>query len=81
MKLDFKVNWEPLEWLCDKYPNLINCGDYMYMGTSVAGSICLYKHRITRGYLNIDTDGTCWLYHKAGYFQIAQESAIERATG
>lgn len=79
MKLDelaYQVDWKPLEAMSKLHPNEIDCGDFMYMGTLL--TICLYKHRITRRYLNIDTDGTCWLYHEDGYFQIAEESAIER---
>ena len=90
MKLDFKVNWEPLEGLCEKYSHLINCGDYMYMGTSClngSNDLCLYKNSITRRYLNIDIHGVCWQYNPDAHFQndsyiqITQESAIEWVTG
>ena len=74
--ISYLPNWKPLEDMSERHPDKIDCGDFMYMGNVF--DICLYKHRNTRGYLNIDTEGTCWMYHKDGYFQIAQESAIER---
>ena len=95
MKLDFKVNWEPLEGLSEKYSHLINCGDYMYMGTVVeleqftmldSGvfsylEINLYKHIVTRGYINIDSEGACWQYRDGKYSGIAEDKAIEMVTG
>ncbi len=44
-------NWRPLEMVLARG----DCEDFMYMGC--AGEIELYKHRRTRRYLNISSDG------------------------
>ena len=44
-------NWAPLETALTEQ----ECEDYMYMGS--VGEIELYKHVLTRRYLNISTDG------------------------
>jgi hypothetical protein len=53
-------DWEPLEatipfeW----------CGSFMFMGYS--GEIRLYKHGLTRRYLNVDLQGTTYRYAHDG---------------
>jgi hypothetical protein len=53
-----------------------DCGDFMYMGRT--GEIELYKHRWTRRYLNISTEGGRF-YRLAGnaYVEISRDEAIE----
>lgn len=65
-------NWRPLEMVLP--PG--DCGDFMYMGRT--GEIELYKHRWTRRYLNISTDGARF-YRPAGnaYVEISRDEAIE----
>lgn len=64
-------NWEPLEKILPRR----ECTDYMYMGR--AGEIELYKHRLTRRYLNISTDGKFYLYSDRRYVEVAQSTALE----
>ena len=63
-------NWSPLEILCKKYGNgrfsahgrngKLEITDFMWMH-SWDGIQC-YKHRMNRGYLNIDSDGKYYRY-------------------
>jgi hypothetical protein len=67
-----ETNWRPLETAlasCD-------CEDFMYMGCT--GEIELYKHRWTRRYLNISSDGRRF-YRLVGneYIEISRGEAIE----
>lgn len=65
-------NWRPLEMVLT--PG--HCEEFMYMGRT--GEIELYKHRWTRRYLNISTDGQRF-YRSVGdsYIEIARAEAIE----
>ena len=68
-----KPNWAPLEMLL--HPS--ECEDYMYMGR--AGDIELYKHRWTRRYLNIISDGRCFYRLADGtYREISRDDAIRQ---
>jgi hypothetical protein len=49
-------DWEPLE----KVLPLKWCGGFMFMG--YIGDIRLYKHGLTRRYINIDSEGRCYKY-------------------
>ena len=63
-------NWSPLEILCKKYGNgrfsahgrngKLEITDFMWMHSW--GDIQCYKHRMNRGYLNIDSDGKYYRY-------------------
>jgi hypothetical protein len=65
-------NWTPLE---SALP-LVECMDYMYMGR--AGEIELYKHRLTRRYLNIGKDGkSFYLYSEGNYVEVTRSTALE----
>lgn len=49
----------------------------MYMGN--AGEVELYKHRITRRYLNISRDAQRFYQYLDGeYVEIAREAALDR---
>ena len=65
-------NWRPLEMVLT--PG--DCEEFMYMGR--AGEIELYKHRWTRRYLNIGSDGERF-YRSVGdsYIEISKAEAIE----
>lgn len=65
-------NWRPLETVLT--PS--QCEDFMYMGRT--GEIELFKHRWTRRYLNISSDGGRF-YRLAGkwYIEISRDEAIE----
>ena len=76
LTFDNQPNWLPLENFSEKYPNQINCCDFMHMGR--VGGINLYKNRVSRGYINIDSEGNCYLYCSGTYLQINDESAIRR---
>ena len=71
MDISYKVNWRPLEDFSSKYPNEINCGDFMYIGSVSIGIteilINLYKHINTRRYINICDDGRLWRYSEGEY--------------
>ena len=53
-------NWEPLEDLNKRYPDLFDMSDFMWMHST--NGIEAYKHRLTRAYINIDSDGHFWKY-------------------
>ena len=65
-------NWTPLE-LAVPAGELEN---FMYMGR--AGEIELYKHRLTRRYLNISRDdGRFYRYCDGTYIEISQSDALD----
>ena len=69
-------NWDPLIRLLSRkeYADL-DVDDFMYMGD--VGSIVLYKHRITRRYLNIDaSSGRFYQYTNPGYTEVSKECAL-----
>lgn len=69
------ANWAPLEMLLS--PS--ECEDYMYMGR--AGDIELYKHRWTRRYLNVSSDGRCFYRLANGtYIEISRNEAIRHVS-
>ena len=86
MKISTTINWVPLENLSERKPNEINCCDFMHMGAVVnsdsrkgaIGEINLYKSIATRRYINIDTDGGYWNYHRGAYWQIDERTALRR---
>ncbi|MFB6392572.1 hypothetical protein [Polymorphospora lycopeni] len=51
-------NWKPLEAVIPA----ADCGDWMWMdrGEHDGHTIEHYKHRNTRGYLNLDESGNAW---------------------
>jgi hypothetical protein len=65
-------NWAPLEQAVP----VTDLENFMYMGC--AGEIVLYKHRLTRRYLNIHSDG-CRFYRQHGgvYAEIEKTEALE----
>jgi hypothetical protein len=66
-----EANWAPLE-LVVPASELEN---FMYMGC--AGEIELYKHRLTRRYLNISCDGRrFYCYCDGTYVEISQADAL-----
>ena len=71
--------WEPLEAVLP----LPMCSGFMFMGHSTTWNnkpICLYKHGITRRYLNLDAKGQAYKYTgHGGYTTIGLEEAIEHA--
>jgi hypothetical protein len=67
-----KSNWEPLE----RVLSFRECSDFMYMGR--AGEIELYKHYVTRRYLNIARDSqTFYRYSEGKYVEISQVEALD----
>lgn len=65
-------NWAPLEMVLSPR----ECEDYMHMGR--AGDIELYKHRFTRRYLNISSDGRrFYRLHNGIYVEIGWKSALD----
>lgn len=65
-------NWTPLE-LAVPARELEN---FMYMGR--AGEIELYKHRLTRRYLNVGRDGRRFYRYRDGtYVEISQAEALD----
>ena len=55
-------NWKPLECRLGRG----RCVGFMYMGR--VNGINLYKHGITRTYLSLDDDGTCYVQGVRGCF-------------
>jgi len=65
-------NWEPLE----RALSFRECSDFMYMGR--AGEIELYKHYLTRRYLNIARDSqTFYRYSEGKYVEITHAEALD----
>ena len=60
MQTDFKPNWKALEKKIGD-----RCQEFMYMGR--VGGINLYKHILTRRYLNLDDLGNCYIYRNSRY--------------
>ncbi len=75
MKCEIEVgqpNWRPLEIAL---PSEF-CEDFMFMGK--AGDIVLYKHRLTRRYLNIDAvTGKFYRYVNGAYVEIDRRQAFD----
>ena len=64
-------NWAPLE----RAVPVTELENFMYMGR--AGEIELYKHRLTRRYLNISQDGCrFYRYFDGAYFEISRFDAL-----
>lgn len=74
-------NWAPLELVLP----FEQCGGFMYMGTgqsNIDSTVYLYKHGITRHYLNLDATGNAYIYNAAlnTYRYLPNKAgAIERA--
>lgn len=70
-------DWEPLEAAV----SMEWCGGFMWMNRVVSGGVVieLYKHGITRRYLNLDADGGAHRWTGTGYEPISLEEAIDHA--
>ena len=67
-----KPDWQPLE---NAIPSDY-AEDFMFMGK--AGDIVLYKHRLTRRYLNIDAvTGRFYRYADGEYVEIDRRQAFD----
>ena len=55
-------NWKPLEKMLGR----TRCVGFMYMGR--VNGVYLYKHGITRTYLNLDDDGNCYVRGERGCY-------------
>lgn len=58
-----EANWRPLE---RRLPPA-RCAGFMFMGR--VNGIYLYKHRVTRRYLNLSEDGRAFLRVDGGQFE------------
>jgi hypothetical protein len=58
-------NWKPLE----NRLGAARCVGFMFMGR--VNGINLYKHGISRSYLNLDDDGNCFVAGKRGCYLLA----------
>lgn len=67
-------DWKPLEKVM---PKLKWCAGFMFMGYS--GKVRLYKHGLTRHYLNVDPEGNTYAYvsETDSYVRIPKRVAIE----
>ena len=59
------MNWQPLE----KRLGRGRCVGFMFMGR--VNGINLYKHGITRSYLNLDDEGNCYVATGSGCYSQA----------
>ena len=57
-----EANWKPLEGRL----GTARCAGFMFMGR--VNGINLYKHGISRSYLNLDDDGNCYAAAKPGCY-------------
>jgi len=71
-----KPDWRPLE---NTMPSEF-CEELMFMGK--AGDIVLYKHRLTRRYLNINSvTGKFYRYSNDDYVEIDRRQAFDSVYG
>jgi hypothetical protein len=71
-----KPDWRPLE---NTMPSEF-CEELMFMGK--AGDIVLYKHRLTRRYLNINAvTGKFYRYADGEYVEIGRRQALDSVYG
>jgi len=69
-------NWTPLELAV----SACDLENFMYMGR--AGEIELYKHQLTRRYLNIDRNShKFYRYLDGKYVEITRAAALEHVRG
>jgi hypothetical protein len=76
-ELGDKPDWGPLSRVLPSSW----CGGFMWMNRVEQDggvTIELYKHGITRHYINLDRQGTAYAYTGSGYVQIPMRLAIER---
>ena len=67
-------NWTPLELVLPAR----KLEDFMYMGR--AGEIELYKHCLTRRYLNVSADGQrLYRYSDGTYVEVTKDVALDHA--
>ena len=59
------ANWKPLEKVLGK----ARCAGFMFMGR--VNGINLYKHGISRSYLNLDDHGNCYVKGDRGWIRQA----------
>jgi hypothetical protein len=71
--------WEPLERIVGRQ-NLLA---FMYMGEVQTGKkrIFLYKHIVTRFYLNLDEEGRAYRYTRSGYQAIPLDEVLAHVWG
>lgn len=71
--------WDPL---C-RIVGQLNLSAFMYMGQLQAGdnTVFLYKHILTRCYLNLDSGGQAYRYDSGVYNQIDLDEALAHAFG
>jgi hypothetical protein len=74
--MSFTPNWKPLELIFNK--DIRKVVMFMFMGTTREG-INLYKHKITRRYLNIDDGGKTYKYNASdgSYTEIPFSEALK----
>jgi len=71
-----KPDWRPLE---NAMPSEF-CDEFMFMGK--AGDVVLYKHHLTRCYLNIDAvTGKFYRYSNGEYVEIDRRQALDSVYG
>lgn len=71
-EFDTEPDWKPLE----KTVAVAHLDDFMHMGR--IGTMQLYKHRMTRRYLNIDAvSGRCFAYREGKYCPVGRETAVQ----
>jgi hypothetical protein len=69
-------HWTPLELVLPP----CELQDFMYMGRS--GEIELYKHCLTRRYLNISADGQRFYRYSDGtYVEVTEAAALDHVRG
>lgn len=69
-------NWGPLEMVLSRD----ECEKFMYMGRS--GEIELYKHRLSRRYINIGRDsGRFYGYYDGTYVEVSRSEALDHVRG
>lgn len=60
-----EANWKPLE----SKLGVARCAGFMFMGR--VNGINLYKHGISRTYLNLDDEGNCYVLRNPGCYEAA----------
>lgn len=78
--------WEPLEYFLSRFSAGPKANEFMFMG-EIDDGLYLYKHVVTRQYLNLDGGGSAFCYiasvlrgQDATYNRITARQALEHVT-
>ena len=84
-KIGQTPNWKPIESFCERYYGdlieYMHISNFMWMFSW--GDVQCYKHKTSRGYINIDSKGKYYRYsaNDGEYYKISAYEAIKGLKG